>query len=386
MMKRVFILGWFSYPRGNATANYAQYLAKALQEEGYSVTVMSALNPEFKLSDGDIIGGITVRNIRWESKSSYIRRLLNGRLFPIVLAGKIAKLRLTSDDILIVQTTLPAIRTLFQLKKKYKFKTIGYPLEWFGIEQYKTSMEAEKGEWQFRLNVKHDLLFPISYHIRDQFPETPALVLPIMADVNEFPLVPKKMNIYRFIFPANGMMKDALPEMLHGLALLTPKELSRLEFHFTGVKENQIKLILNSFEYEKIKNIIILHDWMEYENLISLYQNMHFLLLARDTNQMTLSNFPSKVPEAMTYGVVPVVSRVGDYTKYYLKDGVNSVVFEGCDANSCSKAIRRAISFSEEEYMEISAKARECAERQFDYHNWTKKIKQAIESMYREKE
>ena len=386
MMKRVFILGWFSYPRGNATANYVQYLAKALQEEGFCVTVMSALNSEFKLSDGDIIGGIKVRNIRWESKSSHIRRLLNGRLFPIVLAGKIAKLRLTSDDILIVQTTLPAIKTLFQLKKKYKFKTVGYPLEWFGIEQYKTSMEAEKGECQFRINVKHDLLFPISYQIRDQFPETPALVLPIMADVNEFPLVPKKMNIYRFIFPANGMMKDALPEMLHGLALLTPKELSRLEFHFTGVKENQIKSILNSFEYEKIKNIIILHDWMEYENLISLYQNMHFLLLARDTNQMTLSNFPSKVPEVMTYGVVPVVSRVGDYTKYYLKDGVNSVVFEGCDANSCAKAIRRAISFSKEEYMEISAKARECAERQFDYHNWTKKIKQAIESMYREKE
>lgn len=190
----------------------------------------------------------------------------------------------------------------------------------------------------------------------------------------------------RFILPANGMMKDALPEMLHGLALLTKEELSRLEFHFTGVTENQIKSILNGFEYEKIKNSVILHDWMKYENLISLYQNMHFLLLARDTNQMTLSNFPSKVPEVMTYGVVPVVSRVGDYTKYYLKDGVNSVVFEGCDANSCAKAIRRAMSFSEEEYIEISSKARECVERQFDYHNWTKKIKQAIESMYSENE
>ena len=63
-MKRVFILGWFSYPRGNATANYVQYLAKALQEEGFCVTVMSALNSEFELSDGDVIGGITVRNIR----------------------------------------------------------------------------------------------------------------------------------------------------------------------------------------------------------------------------------------------------------------------------------------------------------------------------------
>ena len=385
-MKRVFILGWFSYPRGNATANYVQYLAKALQEEGFCVTVMSALNPEFKLSDGDVIGGITVRNIRWESKFSYIRRLMNGRLFPFVLAGKIAELRLTSDDILIAPTSLPAISTLFRLKKKYKFKTIGYPLEWFGVEQYKTPREAKKGEVQFQLNANHDLLFPISYHIRNQFPKTPALVLPIMADVTEFPFVPKKMDVCRFILPANGMMKDALPEMLHGLALLTKEELSRLEFHFTGVTENQIKSILNGFEYEKIKNSIILHDWMKYENLISLYQNMHFLLLARDTNQMTLSNFPSKVPEVMTYGVVPVVSRVGDYTKYYLKDGVNSVVFEGCDANSCAKAIRRAMSFSEEEYIEISSKARECVERQFDYHNWTKKIKQAIESMYSENE
>ena len=278
------------------------------------------------------------------------------------------------------------ISTLFRLKKKYKFKTIGYPLEWFGVEQYKTPREAKKGEVQFQLNANHDLLFPISYHIRNQFPKTPALVLPIMADVTEFPFVPKKMDVCRFILPANGMMKDALPEMLHGLALLTKEELSRLEFHFTGVTENQIKSILNGFEYEKIKNSVILHDWMKYENLISLYQNMHFLLLARDTNQMTLSNFPSKVPEVMTYGVVPVVSRVGDYTKYYLKDGVNSVVFEGCDANSCAKAIRRAMSFSEEEYIEISSKARECVERQFDYHNWTKKIKQAIESMYSENE
>lgn len=51
-----------------------------------------------------------------------------------------------------------------------------------------------------------------------------------------------------------------------------------------------------------------------------------------------------------------------------------------------AKAIRRAMSFSEEEYIEISSKARECVERQFDYHNWTKKIKQAIESMYSENE
>ena len=109
-----------------------------------------------------------------------------------------------------------------------------------------TAGEAKKGEFQFQLNANHDLLFPISYHIRNQFPKTPALVLPIMADVTEFPFVPKEMDVCRFILPANGMMKDALPEMLHGLALLTREELSRLEFHFTGVAENQIKSILNS--------------------------------------------------------------------------------------------------------------------------------------------
>ena len=88
----------------------------------------------------------------------------------------------------------------------------------------------------------------------------------------------------------------------------------------------------------------------------------------------------------MAVSCVSVYTDAGDYKKYYLKDGINSVVFEGCDADSCSKAIRRAISFSKEEYIAISTKARECAERQFDYHNWSKKIKQAIESMCSEKE
>lgn len=50
---------------------------------------------------------------------------------------------------------------------------------------------------------------------------------------------------------------------------------------------------------------------MKYGELIGLYQEMHFLLLARGVSQMTLANFPSKVPETMCFGIVPIVSEVG---------------------------------------------------------------------------
>lgn len=41
---------------------------------------------------------------------------------------------------------------------------------------------------------------------------------------------------------------------------------------------------------------------------------MCFMLLARTTSFMTIANFSSKVPEVMSYGIVPIANKVGDYT------------------------------------------------------------------------
>ena len=202
-----------------------------------------------------------------------------------------------------------------------------------------------------------------------------------MADTLEYPVGEKAFNKIKFIFPGNGLMKDAIEVVLKSFSQLTFQEKERVELHLCGIKEEKIKNLLSPHEYDSLKDMLIVHKWMHYEELIELYQSMHFLILAREENQMTLANFPSKVPEVMCYGVIPIVSRVGDYTKYYLEDNVNSLIFDGCSIDLCLEKIRKALSLSQEEILELSFNARKCAENKFDYRNWVGKIHYALENI-----
>ena len=147
------------------------------------------------------------------------------------------------------------------------------------------------------------------------------------------------------------------------------------------MKEEKIDQILSTEERIKLKNVLIRHDWLRYDELTDLFNQMHYILLARPITQVTLSNFPSKIPEALCYGIVPVVSRVGDYTNLYLQDGKESFVFDGCNAKDCCNAIERAVSVSFEEWLKMSHAARKMAEERFDYHNWISVLKSVVEKM-----
>ena len=181
----------------------------------------------------------------------------------------------------------------------------------------------------------------------------------------------------KFIYPAMGKMKDSLSAILGAFNYLPIDEIQKMEFHITGLKEEKVKEYIKN--WDEVKNSIIIHKWMEYEELIDLYRHCDFMLLAREVNQMTLANFPSKVPEVMCFGVVPIVSRVGDYTKFYLVDKVNSIVVDGCSGELFAKAISEAINLTDNEVEKLSSDAMKCAKEKFWYKNWEDSLKKAIE-------
>ena len=207
------------------------------------------------------------------------------------------------------------------------------------------------------------------------------ICLPIMADSQEFPVKQKRFDKWRFIIPANGKMKDALADMLGAFSELECDELGKLELHLCGVKEEAVRDILGKEQFEKLKSSMIIHKWMKYEQLIDLYQEMHFLVLAREISQMTLANFPSKVPETMCFGIVPIVSEVGDYTKFYLQDGVNSFFIHGSEIEECKAAIRRALQLTQGEFLAVSKEALYCAKNRFDYRKWTNTVREMLENV-----
>lgn len=83
----------------------------------------------------------------------------------------------------------------------------------------------------------------------------------------------------------------------------------KLDFPLSDIAQEK-RIYVMGAEWEYLKSHTIIHDWLGHGELIALYQKMHFLVIARNVCQRTLANFPSKVPEVMSLGIVPVVSDV----------------------------------------------------------------------------
>lgn len=383
MRRRIIICGLFKYPRGCAAANYIQYLTDALILGGYDVTIVCNINPEYSGEKQFKYRGAKIIEIMSKEHQEIINRILNGKLFKERFYRLLKTLKMSERDAVISSDGEMLRDPIMRLHREIGFKNISYLVEWFPKEHYSSPKRGDEAYRRFFSNGELDLIFPISHYIADRFVNRKAkvVVLPIMADKAEYKYAPKRDGKYQFILPAIGMMKDALEEMLLGLADLSTEELQQFDFHITGVKEEKVREILGN-SWDKVRTALIFHSWMQYDALIDLYRKCHYLLLARETNQMTLANFPSKVPETMTYGIVPVCSEVGEYTQYYLQDNVNSLVFNGCSKGDCVAAVRRALNIPFEQYQILSSNARKCVEERFDYHNWVETIQGSIESLF----
>lgn len=86
-MRRILIASVHTFPRGGASANYLQYLADALTDAGYEVTLLACINPEYSSEETIRFHGFTVKNIWCRSKSKVYNRIMNGLLFGSELNG-----------------------------------------------------------------------------------------------------------------------------------------------------------------------------------------------------------------------------------------------------------------------------------------------------------
>lgn len=387
MNRRIFLYGFLNYPRGSAPANYVQYLSQALKKAGYDVYIITNINEEVSFQQKE--GHLSYKDTKIipfnMSKNKVLHYLEFNYLKGYTLVNILKGYNLSEKDIVLLYSSdLYIHREILKYRRKINFKTVSCVAEWFPDSFFKSKKKKKQYNSYFEnILPKHDLIFPISTYIEEYLiaKRCKTMRLPIMADVDEYPSGVKSFNKIKFIFPGNGLMKDAIESVLKSFSQLNVKEKERVELHLSGVKEAEIRNLLTVQEYDNLKSILVIHKWMSYEELIKLYQTVHFLILSREKNQMTLANFPSKVPEVMSYGVIPIVSRVGDYTKYYLENDINSLIFDGCSTEVCLEQIRKALSMNEEEIFRLSIQARECVKNKFDYRNWVEKIYQAIESI-----
>ena len=380
--KRVFILGAPSFPRGSAGANYDQYLALALLEAGWNVVVLGkGSNRVEDLIDGHYIyKGIEYRNEEPTKLEKY------GVLKDFYIK-MYQEYGMEESDYFILHDI--GWRAQKWLSEKVGLEHMSYiHYEDLLPIQYRHHIVNPRYwgmvlKWNFKLN-KVPKAFPISQKllsVEKKHGCKSMLLLPIMADTEEFGEAVRegKPDIIKLIYSGAkaNTHEDDLVTLFNALQVLSKEERKKLELHITGMtKEKMIKKI-NS-EQLLLDIPVIVHGWMKYSELIDLYRNVDFLILPRFRNAVTEANFPSKIPESLSFGIIPICSKVGDYTRYYLQDGYDSILFATGDVEGCAKSIRTAIYMDESTYIKMRHNARKTAEEKFNYKVWAEKISEFI--------
>lgn len=376
--KRIFILGAPGFPRGSAGANYDQYLALALLKAGWKVIILGKGTNRLKDKIGStyIYKGIEYRN----EKPTKIEKYGMACEFYIEMYKEY---KMSMDDYYI-------LHDIGWIAQKWLAKRVGTDhMAYIHYEdllpiQYRHYLVNPRYwgmifKWKFKLE-KVPKALPISERLQSIEMEhgcKNTLILPIMSDPDEFGEAKRlsKPQILKFIYSGAkaNTHEDDLTLLFQALQMLSDDEKKNIEIHITGMDQEKLKEKVGN--QELIKEIQLeVHGWMKYNELIDLYRKMDFLALPRFKNGVTEANFPSKIPESLSFGIIPVCSKVGDYTKIYLKDGYNSFLFETGNVNECMSSIRKTLNMTEEEYLQMRENARKTAVEEFGYKNWSERI------------
>ena len=103
-------------------------------------------------------------------------------------------------------------------------------------------------------------------------------------------------------------------------------------------------------------------------------------MLLRHRNSITEANSPSKIPETLSYGIVPICTDVGDYTKNYLTDILDSFILRGSDSIELVSQIQKILHITEQQYLEMHRAVHHTAIIMFYYSKRSKQIDDFIEN------
>lgn len=382
-MKRIFICADRSFPRGDAGANRILYISKALKKMNWDVLVVSIGKNDPKYLSANkkyyTYENIKYHNIEISSKK-IMRTIEHNFIDGYRVIERLKQYDINKNDkVLIYSSSFNFTNVILKFLNKINVKSACDVVEWHQPFQFKLG----KYDIKYILYKRcFENLYPnslniisisnyLSEHFKNQGCNT--ITLPIYIDIKKDNHIKyeRDKNVLNLIYPGNPYRKDSLITMLKAIYKLDKSEKKRIVFHLTGVSKSHLYKCIPNNE-NLLDNLIdsgniVIHSWMEYDELIKLYNNIDFAFIARPINIVTKANFPSKIPELMEKGIPPITNRVGDIVDY-LDDGIDSILYDGDSVENCINAVRRILNLRGEEVEIMHQNARKTAVNKFDYN------------------
>lgn len=386
MKRRLFICADRNFPRGDAGANRILFMGKALVEKQWDVIVVSTgrtYEKDFCLEDQTYyIEGVEYWNLRVSANK--IIRKINRILFDTKRVVQILKkYEITSNDRVLIYTgnyfwgsgisnfcrkqNIPVAFDVVEWHQAFQFKNGNDDIEYKLYKKLFDQIFREAGN-----------IIAISRTLEEHFRELNCntIRIPIYANSDNvkenFEVTKQHSDTLNLIYPGNPYRKDDLLSMLQGIKRFYEEVSSKVKFHLTGVSKELLYSCIpeNPTILTELlsKGVVVIHGWMEYDELIKLYDTIDFVLIARPINIVTKSNFPSKIPELMLHRIPAITTCVGDIAEY-LTNGADSIVYDGEGEESCYLGIKEAWKVKESGMLkDMKNSAFKSACTTFNYH------------------
>lgn len=368
----VLFLSTSRYPNGGADAVRLENMVKLIKKVDEDVFVVSrGTTTEFRQCKTDDIPYISFRH----KDNSIGRKVIDYLLYSEYLKKYVLPLK-SWDYIFVHSVPTYTLRFIKRYAKKRGIQLIYDCVEWYSKEEFKLGRLSPsyiiKDRW-IRVYINDQFkVIAISRYLQEYFQSKgiDTIRIPVTMDMASIKMLehsPAEKIIFMYAGSPGG--KDALNVMLEGFRGLKDKEKALIEFWIVGVTWEWIK---KKYKYsdEKIsemKSYIIVFGRVQRENVLEKYCMANYTVLLRPEDmRYAKAGFPTKVVESLAYGV-PVITNMTSDLKEYICDGENGYIVDSCEAEALTWKIRSILELSDAEMRIQRKKARETAEKNFDY-------------------
>ncbi|MDY0118476.1 MAG: glycosyltransferase family 4 protein [Bacilli bacterium] len=371
-MKSVVFLSKHKYPFGDASSKRNICLSKYFYEKGYDVVFIGMGNTNYK--EETQIDKYKIVSMRKHSSKFIIFRILN-HLFIERRILSFAKKKYKETSLWIVD---PKFYKLIRKDKFFKSRKVVYTVvEYYSACNYKynglfSKSYRENVFFNEQLKKEEGSVIAISSFLKENFKSRNinAVRIPFVIDstisLSEFDVNKNYQNNKTFIYCGNPRRKDLLDKMIRGFLLLPEKEYYQCKTIVCGVNAEWLLQYFNKEEIKKINKVFTFKGYVPYKNLLNIYKEATFSILLRPSNERyAMAGFPTKITEALEYGVIPITNYTSDLS-LYLEDGINSLEVLGDDENAFCDAIKKAINLNDKTITKLRKNARDLCFKKLD--------------------
>ena len=365
---KALLCSLLKYPDGDAGSIRQEKLAQMLQDLGYEVLVVG-------------MGISTAGEVREKNEVSYLslRRESDSKLDKVLThLGYWKKLKIVMDsyepDMVLVDDLGNArMKRLKKYCKKHKINLVHDSVEWYSPEQFKYGKYSYSYREKDRMNRKvidqNFRVIAISRYLEKYFSDKGIKCVYIPIVIAETDLKGEKKiaeDYVAFTYAGQPGKKDYLDVMMRAFALLNDNNLKKVRLNIVGCTEDQLRVSgLEAEVIDRLRDCCTFYGRVSHNSVLSILEKTDFSLLLRDPEKRyAKAGFPSKMVESLSRSTPLICNLTSDMDKY-LRDGINSMIVKGSDAEAMKLTLERALALEVEERKTLQKNAMKCAQDYF---------------------